>query len=93
MAISLFQRLSSSSPNNVIRLSEQYRMNRRLNALANKLTYGGHLVCANREVESATLRIQISYPCPPWLARVGQEGLDHAIIFLDTSLLPIQGLV
>jgi len=65
-----------------------------LNALANRLTYGGDLICANHEVESAALPIkETQHPCPSWLATVVRGGLDHSLVFLDTSLLPVQGRI
>lgn len=97
MAESLFQRLSNAWPDKVIRLRQQYRMCGPLNALANKLTYSGDLICANGVVESATLPVRNNQQdaqdpsCAPWLSRVVQGGLDRALIFLDTSLLPVQG--
>ena len=97
MAKSLFQRLSDPWPDKVIRLRQQYRMCGPLKALANKLTYSGDLLCATAEVESSTLSVQPFLQdsqdplCALWLNRVIRGGLDSAFIFLDTSLLPIEG--
>lgn len=95
MDVSLFQRLSVCWPTDVIRLRQQYRMCGPLNALANKLAYAGDLLCANPQVEAATLPAPRSLSdgaIPTWLANIVKAGLDHAILFVDTSLLPFKGI-
>lgn len=90
---SLFVRLSRVTPAAVVTLKLQYRMCGPVNILANKLTYGGELECGNDQVQQATLQlpsfvsIQEKYADQPWLLKIIQPGLVHAVVFLDTDLL------
>lgn len=90
---SLFVRLSRVTPKASETLKLQYRMCGPVNALANKLTYGGELECGSEVIEQATLQlpslnsIELEYADRPWLLSVIKPGLLHAVVFLDTSLL------
>ncbi|KZS13982.1 DNA replication ATP-dependent helicase/nuclease DNA2 [Daphnia magna] len=90
---SLFVRLSRVTPKASETLKLQYRMCGPVNALANKLTYGGELECGSEVIEQATLQlpsltsIEQEYADRPWLLSVIKPGLRHAVVFLDTSLL------
>lgn len=52
---SLFTRLDSETATFILTL--QYRMNKTITNLANKLTYKGSLQCANDELANMTLKI------------------------------------
>lgn len=51
-AESLFERLDSE--NNTVTLTVQYRMNKSIMDLINKLTYNGELKAGNESIENAT---------------------------------------
>jgi len=92
---SLFVRLSRVTPSAIVPLKLQYRMCAPVNTLANRLTYAGDLECGSASVEQAVLPlttladVQHEFADRPWLLRVIQPGLVHAVLFLDTSLLAI----
>ena len=89
---SLFVRLSRvASAGAVVPLHQQYRMCGPINALANALTYGGDLQCADETIKEATLSLpnldSVKADSPEWLFQIIQPGLINALVFLDTSLL------
>lgn len=55
---SLFARLDSE--NNTVTLKLQYRMNRRIMAIANVLTYDDCMKAANNQIADATLKVKDS---------------------------------
>ena len=55
--MSLFRRLSDAHPQAVINLTDQYRMNKDIMLLSNKLIYGDRLRCGSEMVANRTLEI------------------------------------
>jgi DNA replication ATP-dependent helicase Dna2 len=55
--VSLFRRLSDAHPQAVIDLTDQYRMNKDIMLLSNKLIYGDRLQCGSEMVANRTLNI------------------------------------
>ncbi|KAH8420568.1 hypothetical protein KR009_011501 [Drosophila setifemur] len=78
----LFQRLDSEEATAV--LSLQYRMNRTITRLANKLTYGGDLKCASEEVSDARLQLD-ALEAPPWVQWVLHTHIDQAVTLINTG--------
>lgn len=93
MSESLFVRLSNVTTSAVVPLHFQYRMCAPINALANKLTYGGDLKCGDSSVEQATLRLPLAdktraqLSARPWLQSIIKPDLVSAVVFVDTHLL------
>ena len=55
--MSLFRRLSDAHPQAVIDLTDQYRMNKDIMLLSNRLIYGDRLRCGSEMVANRTLDI------------------------------------
>ena len=90
MDISLFSHLSTKAEN-IIPLSMQYRMNEKIQALANHLTYEGKLECGSEEVAKRTIisnsRRSIKDE-PKWINRLfDSKSIDNSVLFLNTELL------
>lgn len=82
----LFQRLDCPEATAV--LSLQYRMNRNITKLANQLTYGEALKCANEQVEQAKLQLErplAAADAGMWVQRAFQTHLEQSVLLLDTS--------
>lgn len=79
----LFQRLDCEEATAVLTL--QYRMNRSITKLANQLTYGQALKCANEKVETAKLKLDPLKNACLWAQRALQTHLEQAVLLLDTS--------
>ncbi|XP_015433477.1 PREDICTED: DNA replication ATP-dependent helicase/nuclease DNA2 [Dufourea novaeangliae] len=83
---SLFARLDSE--NNTVILPKQYRMNKSIMRLANKLTYNDKLEVGNTLIENATLDIADSrdlLKCGRWIQKVLSQDIDDSIIILNTG--------
>lgn len=79
---SLFARLDSDAA--TVALTMQYRMNRTITKLANGLTYGGALKCANDQVAKATMKLN-SKTKSKWLQKILSPHIDQSIFFLNTG--------
>lgn len=81
----LFQRLDCPEATAV--LSLQYRMNRTITRLANQLTYGEALKCANEQVELAKLQLEpvVGDVGALWVQRALQAHLEQSVLLLDTA--------
>lgn len=55
--VSLFRRLSEAHPHAVVELAQQYRMNKDIMLLSNKLVYQDKLKCGNEKVAKRVLRV------------------------------------
>ena len=90
MDISLFSHLSSK-PENIIPLTMQYRMNEKIQALANYLTYEGRLECGSEEVAKQTIKWTSNPPIgdePQWIMRtLDTDSIENSLIFLNTDSL------
>lgn len=86
---SLFERLDSSESTLVLGL--QYRMNRVITKLANNLTYGGQLKCANELIEKATMvvpmkkSLQETTANVKWLAKALSTHIDQSCSLINTG--------
>ncbi|XP_068159372.1 DNA replication ATP-dependent helicase/nuclease DNA2 [Drosophila tropicalis] len=81
----LFRRLDSGEKTTAV-LTLQYRMNRTITRLANQLTYGQALKCADDQVANARLQLQESLPATSkWVHRALQSHLEQAVILMDTQ--------
>ncbi|XP_066591181.1 DNA replication ATP-dependent helicase/nuclease DNA2 isoform X2 [Prorops nasuta] len=88
---SLFARLDQ--PDNTVSLTLQYRMNKIIMDLANKLTYNNKLVCGNSNVEKATFiddyvkpgNFEISEYCEKWAAKIVSAKLEDSVILVNTG--------
>lgn len=78
----MFSRLDSEAA--TVALTMQYRMNRTITKLANGLTYGGALKCANDDVAKATMKVNSSTKLK-WLQRILSPHIDQSIFFLNTG--------
>ncbi|KAG6615752.1 DNA2-like helicase [Phytophthora cinnamomi] len=88
MDVSLFRRLAEAHPEATQQLSYQYRMNRDIMLLANRLVYGDKLKCGSFKVASNHLKLN-------WQRQntIGQKLLwpiqvltnNHGVMFLDTD--------
>ncbi|XP_076683679.1 DNA replication helicase/nuclease 2 isoform X2 [Andrena cerasifolii] len=83
---SLFLRLDSE--NNTVNLTKQYRMNRNIMHLANKLTYNDTLEAGNTTIENAT------FPAPcsenllkygSWVQKVLSRDISDSVVILNTG--------
>ncbi|XP_034118668.1 DNA replication ATP-dependent helicase/nuclease DNA2 [Drosophila albomicans] len=80
----LFQRLDCEQATAVLTL--QYRMNRSITRLANQLTYGEALQCADEQVANAKLQLQpLKREAGLWTQRALQTHLEQAVLLLDTG--------
>lgn len=86
---SLFKRLDSEEATRV--LSLQYRMNKCITKIANDVTYKGKLICANEDVQNATLAIPNNrfileqHKLEKWIGRTLSTHIDQSVILLDTQ--------
>lgn len=90
MDVSLFRRLAEAHPEATQQLSYQYRMNRDIMLLANRLVYGDKLKCGSYKVASNHLKLK-------WQRQntLGQKLLwpiqvltnNHGVMFLDTDTM------
>ncbi|KAL1116793.1 hypothetical protein AAG570_005264, partial [Ranatra chinensis] len=86
LGTSLFERLDR--PSVTARLALQYRMNACVLKLANGITYGGQLKCANAQVENATLSYDDDDKIverPDWLKMCLSKELQRSVIVLDVK--------
>ncbi|XP_033220291.1 DNA replication ATP-dependent helicase/nuclease DNA2 [Belonocnema kinseyi] len=84
---SLFSRLDSE--NNTIVLSAQYRMNREIMNLANKVTYNDQLEAGSEEIANALLplkNIELLESFDWWLRASLSLKLEESVILLNTSI-------
>ncbi|RTG89301.1 DNA replication ATP-dependent helicase Dna2 [Schistosoma bovis] len=86
--------LDLSKKGYVTELTIQYRMNSKIMALSNKLTYKNKMSCANSCVSQATLKLnpnivsdEISDKLPLWIKRVNSPLLSDSVLLLDTKML------
>lgn len=86
---SLFERLDSPAATRILGL--QYRMNRTITALANKLTYKNELICADDTIGKATMQIPKAnvlhkrLAAEKWLARTLSIYLDQSCSVINTG--------
>lgn len=86
---SLFERLDS--PESTLVFGLQYRMNSRITKLANSLTYGGQLKCANEQIEKAIMSIpcskslQTALASDKWIAKVLSTHIDQSCSLINTG--------
>ncbi|XP_014256899.1 DNA replication ATP-dependent helicase/nuclease DNA2 [Cimex lectularius] len=78
---SLFQRLDCPAVTTV--LKEQYRMNRKINEIANGLSYGGELRCANDHIAEATIAYPIRDDAPAWLVKALSGDIQDSFVIVD----------
>lgn len=76
----------------------QYRMNSVIMQVANKLTYGNKLKCANKQVETISL---LDYLLPndkclileeyqsSFISKIISPNLNDSVVFLDTTSIPL----
>ncbi|VDO48233.1 unnamed protein product [Schistosoma margrebowiei] len=83
----------------VTELTIQYRMNSKIMALSNQLTYKNKMSCANSCVSQATLKLnpnivsdEISDKLPLWIKRVNSPLLSDSVLLLDTKMLDCYSL-
>ncbi|XP_033337738.2 DNA replication helicase/nuclease 2 [Megalopta genalis] len=83
---SLFARLDSN--NNTVNLTKQYRMNKNIMQLANKLTYNDMLEAGNLLVENATLNtihVDNLSKHERWMQKVLSSNTNDSVIILNTG--------
>ncbi|KAK6968690.1 DNA replication ATP-dependent helicase/nuclease DNA2 [Biomphalaria glabrata] len=82
---SLFSRLENCGA--TFDLNLQYRMNRVIMELSNKLVYRGKLECGSLEVANKTLDIDLEeiQTSPNWMKEALSPLLEKSVIFLDTQ--------
>ena len=90
MDVSLFRRLAEAHPEATQQLSYQYRMNRDIMLLANRLVYGGKLKCGSVEVASNHLDVRWQRQEPdthklPWPMQVLNK--KQGVVFMDTDTM------
>ncbi|XP_015178226.1 PREDICTED: DNA replication ATP-dependent helicase/nuclease DNA2 [Polistes dominula] len=86
--ISLFEKLDSE--NNTISLMLQYRMNKTIMNLINKLTYNDQLKAGNETIENATFvspNTKIPSSNERWVKTVLSPALDDSVIILNTGCI------
>jgi DNA replication ATP-dependent helicase Dna2 len=90
MDVSLFSHLATK-PENIIPLTMQYRMNEKIQALANHLTYEGRLECGSEDVAKRTLgciKRTSDNTEPQWVTHLLDGTLtENSILFLNTDNL------
>ncbi|KAG8226891.1 hypothetical protein J437_LFUL005650 [Ladona fulva] len=85
----LFSSLESSDT--TVTLDVQYRMNSVINKLANDMSYGSSLICANDMVANSTLSIPKykdlidQFKEDQWLHTLISSDLNDSVVFLDTG--------
>ncbi|KAI4477910.1 hypothetical protein M0804_012390 [Polistes exclamans] len=85
---SLFEKLDSE--NNTISLTLQYRMNKTIMNLINKLTYNDQLKAGNETIENATFvspNTKIPSSNEIWVKTVLSPALDDSVIILNTGCI------
>ncbi|GMF13938.1 unnamed protein product [Phytophthora lilii] len=90
MDVSLFRRLAEAHPEATQQLSYQYRMNRDVMLLANRLVYGDKLKCGSFKVASNHLKLVWQHQ-----ERISQNASwpiqvltnDQGVMFLDTDTM------
>ena len=82
---SLFRLLDSAHPEATLNLATQYRMNERITALANHLTYEGLLECGDSGTRYRVLPGPDGGLEPAWLAACLAPALERSVIMLDTA--------
>ncbi|XP_031846544.2 DNA replication helicase/nuclease 2 isoform X2 [Nomia melanderi] len=85
---SLFARLDSD--NNTVKLTKQYRMNKDIMRLANKLTYNDMLEAGNTLIENATLNathINNLLKQERWIQKVLSQDINDSVIILNTGCI------
>lgn len=93
---SLFERLDH--PESTFILGLQYRMNRVITKLANNLTYGGELKCANETIEKSSMHIpdlkkfNISIENEKWMSKILSTHIDQSCILVDTGNVQQQSM-
>ncbi|EPZ31330.1 AAA domain-containing protein [Rozella allomycis CSF55] len=82
---SLFKRLCEAHPNNISRLSFQYRMNSDISLLSNHLFYNFHLKCGNEKIANQSLKIYSNCFCNSncFIQLVCQSN----VLFLNTDTI------
>ncbi|XP_037512396.1 LOW QUALITY PROTEIN: DNA replication ATP-dependent helicase/nuclease DNA2-like [Rhipicephalus sanguineus] len=93
MDVSLFARLER--PENTVVLPVQYRMNREITTVCNKLTYAGQLECGSDDVANASLSLPnlsstLSHVLPTdcWILKAISTELKNSVVFVCTDDLP-----
>ena len=90
MDISLFSHLATK-PENIIPLTMQYRMNEKIQALANHLTYEGKLECGSEEIAKRTIETNFRVPVsdePRWITSLfDHKSIENSVLFLNTDQL------
>ncbi|KAI9912360.1 hypothetical protein PsorP6_005929 [Peronosclerospora sorghi] len=90
MDVSLFRRLVEASPDATQHLSYQYRMNRDIMTLANRLVYSGQLKCGSKQVASNYLQLdwkrdECTHKRNTWASDVLRSR--QGVVFLDTDAM------
>ncbi|KAK0074927.1 hypothetical protein PV326_012052, partial [Microctonus aethiopoides] len=81
----LFTRLDTK--NNTRMLKQQYRMNKPIMDLANRLTYKGKLLAGNDEIANTTLKFEnprVLNLCEEWIKQTLSSDLEHSVVMLNT---------
>ncbi|KAJ7250856.1 DNA replication factor Dna2-domain-containing protein [Mycena haematopus] len=99
--VSLFRRLSDAHPYAVVNMAHQYRMNKDIMTLSNKLIYGDRLSCGSEVVANQSLVLPdtkfldgmhgIAKSCHAdgcWIDRLMAESCRA--VFVDTDAVPAQ---
>ncbi|CAH8522563.1 unnamed protein product [Schistosoma turkestanicum] len=82
----------------IVELTIQYRMNSKILALCNHLTYKNKISCANSSISQATLKLnsnlisdkildKANCDLPLWIKRVKSPLLADSVLLLDTKML------
>ena len=82
---SLFSALDTRHPAATCSLTLQYRMNARIAAQANHLTYEGKLGYGDAAVRDRVLEVRGAVSSPAWVARCLDPGLGRSVVFVDTA--------
>ena len=82
LADSLFAVLDAAHPAAALELHLQYRMNARITALANHLTYEGRLECGSKEVEERL--VEVKEETGGWVGACVGGGMEGAVVWADT---------
>ncbi|CAI2730115.1 unnamed protein product [Schistosoma spindalis] len=92
--LATYSSMDLSKKGYVTELTIQYRMNSKIMALSNQLTYKNKMSCASSCVSQATLKLnpnivsdEISDKLPLWIKRVNSPLLSDSVLLLDTKIL------
>ena len=85
---SLFSILDTAQPGATVSLNLQYRMNARIEALANHLTYLGDLQTGSEEVRQRVLGLESLGE--DWRADCLSSDLERSVMFVDTGKLALE---